>query len=66
MKKIVFISAVSGVGKSTVCEYIKNNELLKEYEVFDIDDLENVHEYKELLRLVSWGFLRKETVLFDL
>ncbi len=45
MKKIVFITAVSGVGKSTVCEYIKKNKRLDKYEVFDIDDLENVNDY---------------------
>jgi adenylate kinase len=47
LKKLVFISAVSGVGKSTACEYIKKNNLLKKYEVFDIDDLENINNYNE-------------------
>ena len=47
MKKLVFISAVSGVGKSSTCEYIKNNNLLKDYAIFDIDELENINEYNE-------------------
>ena len=47
MKKLVFISAVSGVGKSTNCEYIKSNKLLDDYEIFDIDNLENVNDYNE-------------------
>ena len=47
MKKLIFISAVSGVGKSTNCEYIKNNKILENYEIFDIDDLENVNDYNE-------------------
>ncbi len=47
MKKLVFISAVSGVGKSTACEYIKKNNLLEDYVVFDIDDLENINNYNE-------------------
>lgn len=51
MKKIIFISAVCGVGKSTTCEYIKNNNLLDNYAVFDIDDLVNVHEYDSGNRL---------------
>lgn len=42
---LIFISAVSGVGKSTACEYIKNNNLLEDYSIFDIDDLENINEY---------------------
>ena len=45
MKKLIFISAVSGVGKSTTCNYIKNNRLLENYIVFDIDELENINEY---------------------
>lgn len=47
LKKLIFISAVSGVGKSTACEYIKNNNLLNDYAIFDIDDLENINEYNE-------------------
>lgn len=47
MKKIIFISAVCGVGKSATCDYIKNNSLLNDYAVFDIDDLVNVHEYNQ-------------------
>ena len=45
MKKLVFISAVSGVGKSTACEYINKNNLLVDYAIFDIDDLENINNY---------------------
>ena len=47
MKTIVFVSGVSGVGKTSICNYIKNNILLKEYTVFDIDDLENVNNYND-------------------
>ena len=47
MKQIVFLSAVCGVGKSTICEYIKNNNLLDNYVIFDIDDLVNCHEYDQ-------------------
>ena len=43
--RLVFTSAVSGVGKTTTCDYIKNNNLLENYDVFDIDDLENVNDY---------------------
>ena len=43
--RLIFISAVSGVGKTTTCDYIKNNHLLENYDVFDIDDLENVNNY---------------------
>ena len=43
--RLIFISAVSGVGKTTTCDYIKNNHLLEDYDVFDIDDLENVNNY---------------------
>ena len=43
--KLVFISAVAGVGKTTTCNYIKNNHLLENYDIFDIDDLENVNNY---------------------
>ena len=46
-KKIVFISGVSGVGKTTICEYINDNHLLDGYIAFDIDDLENVNKYNE-------------------
>ena len=50
MKEVIFmnlffISAVSGVGKSVTCDYIKNNNLLKDYVIFDIDELENINEY---------------------
>ena len=47
LKKLIFISAASGVGKSTACEYITNNNLLQDYAIFDIDDLENINEYNE-------------------
>lgn len=47
MKKLILISSVCGVGKSTTCTYIKNNNLLKDYEIYDIDDLVNVHDYNE-------------------
>lgn len=47
MKKIIFISGVSGVGKSTICEYLKQKNILKNYEIFDIDDLENINNYEE-------------------
>ena len=47
MKKIIFISAVCGVGKSTICEYIKSNNLLKDYELFDADNLLNIHDYDQ-------------------
>ena len=47
MKQLIFISAVSGVGKSTTCEYINNNNLLEDYAIFDIDDLENINKYNE-------------------
>lgn len=47
MKKIIFISAVCGVGKSTTCDYIRNNNLLEGYDIFDIDDLENINNYNE-------------------
>ena len=45
MRQIVFISGVSGVGKTTICEYIKDK--LDNYIVFDIDDLENVNDYND-------------------
>lgn len=45
MKKIVFISAVSGVGKSTTCNYIKDNNLLVDCDIYDIDDLVNINNY---------------------
>ena len=47
LRKLIFISAVSGVGKSTACEYIKKSNLLNDYAIFDIDDLENINEYNE-------------------
>ena len=46
-KKIVFISAVCGVGKSTTCDYIRDNNLLENYAIFDADNLLNVHDYDQ-------------------
>lgn len=66
MKKIVFISAVCGVGKSTTCEYIKNNNLLKSYEIFDIDDLENVNEYNEDTYYKIYDNKRKLESMYEL
>lgn len=45
MKKIVFLCGISGVGKITIYEYIKNNNLLKDYYCIDIDELENINNY---------------------
>ncbi len=45
MKKLIFISAVSGVGKSATCQYIKDNNLLSDFAIYDIDDLENINDY---------------------
>lgn len=45
MRKIIFISAVSGCGKSVTCQYIKDNNLLEDYVIYDIDDLENINNY---------------------
>lgn len=42
---LIFISAVSGVGKTTTLDYIKGNNLLDNYVIFDIDDLENINNY---------------------
>ena len=42
---LIFISAVSGVGKTTTLDYIKDNNLLDNYVIFDIDDLENINNY---------------------
>lgn len=47
MKIVVFISAVSGVGKSSTCKFIKDSNMLNDYEVYDIDDLENINDYNE-------------------
>ena len=46
-KKIVFISGVSGVGKTTICKYINDNHLLDQYMTIDIDELENINDYHE-------------------
>ena len=45
MKRLIFISAVSGVGKSVTCDYIKNNNLLNDFAIYDIYDLENINNY---------------------
>lgn len=45
MKKLVFICGVCGVGKTTICNYIKTNNMLNNYSIFDIDDLESIHNY---------------------
>lgn len=45
MRKIIFVSAVSGCGKSVTCQYIKDNNLLEDYVIYDIDDLENINNY---------------------
>ena len=44
---IIFVSGVCGSGKSTICEYIKKHKLIKDYSVFDIDELENITNYNE-------------------
>ena len=36
---------VNGVGKTTTCNHIKNNRLIEKYDIFAIDDLENVNNY---------------------
>ena len=45
MKKLIFVGAVSGVGKSATCQYIKDNNLLSDFAIYDIDDLENINDY---------------------
>ena len=47
MKNIIFISGICGCGKSSICEYIKNNNLFDNYNIYDIDELENVNDYNE-------------------
>ena len=47
MKKIVFITGVCGVGKTSIYENIKNSDLKHTYNIFDIDMLENVNDYKD-------------------
>ena len=47
MKKVIFLSSVCGVGKSTTCDYIRDNNLLEDYAIFDADDLLNVHDYDQ-------------------
>lgn len=47
MKRIIFVTGVSGVGKSTIYESIKNSDLKHTYSIFDIDMLENVNDYKD-------------------
>lgn len=58
MKKIIFISAVCGVGKSTTCDYIRDNNLLENYAIFDVDDLVNVHEYNQTSLLYEDTIMR--------
>ena len=50
MKKIIFLSSVCGVGKSTVCDYLKANNLLDEYVIFDADELLNIHDYNDNIK----------------
>lgn len=57
MRQIVFISGVSGVGKTTICEYIKDK--LDNYIVFDIDDLENVNNYNNTYNLFYENAIKK-------
>ena len=47
MKKVIFLSSVCGVGKSITCDYIRDNNLLEDYAIFDADDLLNVHDYDQ-------------------
>ena len=44
---LICISSVCGVGKSTICDYIKDNNLLEDYAVFDTDNLLNIHDYDQ-------------------
>lgn len=44
---IVFVSGVCGCGKSSIYEYIKDNNLLDDYDLFDMDELENINDYSE-------------------
>ena len=63
--KLIFISAVSGVGKTTICDYIKNNNLLEDYVVFDIDDLENVNNYDNDTYNIFYENAIKKTVVLS-
>ena len=47
MKKIIFITGVSGVGKTSIYESIMKSDLSKNYNIFDIDNLLNVNDYKD-------------------
>ena len=47
MKRIIFITGVCGVGKTSIYENIKNSDLSHTYSIFDIDNLLNVNDYKD-------------------
>lgn len=47
MKKIIFITGVSGVGKTSIYENIKNSELKNTFSIYDIDNLLNINDYEE-------------------
>lgn len=62
MCKLLFISAVSCVGKTTICDYIKNNNLLENYSIYDIDDLENINMYtSDLYNIFYENAIKKAT-----
>lgn len=44
-EKNVMLSGVCEIGKTTISNYIKDNNLLDDYCILDIDDLESVHDY---------------------
>ena len=45
MNRIIFITGVSGVGKTFIYENIKDSELKDTYNIFDIDKLVNINDY---------------------
>lgn len=45
--KLICISSVCGIGKSTIYDYIKDNSLLENYAVFDVDNLLNINDYND-------------------
>ena len=47
MKKIIFVTGVCGVGKTSIYESIKNSEIKDTYSIFDIDELVNINDYKD-------------------